>query len=122
VHTPPSSGDPSGGRARGFFFDLTPSTNSNGANAFPSEQLSESSGTCRHTARSLMDSKGERDWWDVEELAAVPMPNRRAEPLDFEMEIPEHLPNSPLCPMHPKHKSGGMGLCMYHGRKRSHEI
>ena len=30
--------------------------------------------------------------------------------------IPEHLPTSPLCPRHPKHRSGGTGICPYHGR------
>ncbi|CAG8957553.1 hypothetical protein HYFRA_00010419 [Hymenoscyphus fraxineus] len=34
----------------------------------------------------------------------------------FEIEIPEHLPNSPLCPKNPRHKSGGTGICVYHGR------
>ncbi|CAG8977642.1 hypothetical protein HYALB_00006592 [Hymenoscyphus albidus] len=34
----------------------------------------------------------------------------------FELEIPEHLPSGPLCPKNPKHKSGGTGICVYHGR------
>ncbi|KAI4156353.1 MAG: hypothetical protein LQ340_000340 [Diploschistes diacapsis] len=40
--------------------------------------------------------------------------------LDEEAEkyihVPEHLPTSPLCPRHPKHKSKGTGVCPYHGR------
>ena len=32
-----------------------------------------------------------------------------------EWSVPEHLPSSPLCPRHPKHKSGGTGICPYHG-------
>ncbi|MCJ1297859.1 accessory factor associated with RNA polymerase II [Hypocenomyce scalaris] len=36
----------------------------------------------------------------------------------FQLQVPEHLPNSPLCPRHPKHKSGGTGICVYHGRRR----
>ena len=36
----------------------------------------------------------------------------------FQLHVPEHLPNSPLCPRHPKHKSGGTGICVYHGRRR----
>ncbi|KAL9039265.1 MAG: hypothetical protein Q9214_004948 [Letrouitia sp. 1 TL-2023] len=40
----------------------------------------------------------------------------------FELNVPEHLPSSPLCPRHPKHKSRGKGVCVYHGRnKRSEE-
>ena len=36
----------------------------------------------------------------------------------FELSIPDHLTNSPLCPLNEKHKSGGKGLCPVHGRKR----
>ncbi|OJD29583.1 rna polymerase ii accessory cdc73 [Diplodia corticola] len=43
--------------------------------------------------------------------------NRRD--LAFEWDVPEHLPGSPLCPLHPKHKSGGKGMCVYHGRRKT---
>jgi hypothetical protein len=33
----------------------------------------------------------------------------------FDIETPDHLPSSPLCPMNPKHKSGGIGICAHHG-------
>lgn len=36
----------------------------------------------------------------------------------FELNLPEHLPSSPLCPKNSKHKSGGTGICVYHGRRR----
>lgn len=36
----------------------------------------------------------------------------------FEWDVPEHLPGSPLCPLSPKHKGGGKGICVYHGRKK----
>jgi hypothetical protein len=35
----------------------------------------------------------------------------------FEWLIPEHLPNSPLCPLHTKYKGPSKGLCYWHGRK-----
>ncbi|KAK4993579.1 hypothetical protein LTR66_005961 [Elasticomyces elasticus] len=38
---------------------------------------------------------------------------------DFELNVPEHLPNSPLCPLNPKHKSGGKAICPLHGRKKT---
>ncbi|KAK4986107.1 hypothetical protein LTR66_007962 [Elasticomyces elasticus] len=38
---------------------------------------------------------------------------------DFELDVPEHLPNSPLCPLNPKHKSGGKAICPLHGRKKT---
>ena len=34
----------------------------------------------------------------------------------IDVNIPDHLPSSPMCPKHPKHKSGGKGTCVYHGR------
>lgn len=34
----------------------------------------------------------------------------------FELDVPEHFPTSPLCPRNPSHKSGGTGICVYHGR------
>lgn len=37
----------------------------------------------------------------------------------FKLDVPDHLPNSPLCPLHPKHVSGGKALCPTHGRKRT---
>ncbi|KAL8966223.1 MAG: hypothetical protein Q9197_006109 [Variospora fuerteventurae] len=43
----------------------------------------------------------------------------REERDDFELNVPEHLPSSPLCPRHPKHKSGGKGVCVYHGRTKT---
>ncbi|RDI77239.1 hypothetical protein Vi05172_g12795 [Venturia inaequalis] len=36
----------------------------------------------------------------------------------FEWDLPEHLPSSPLCPLHPKNSSKGKGVCVYHGRKK----
>lgn len=38
---------------------------------------------------------------------------------EFQLDIPDHLPNSPLCPLHPKNKSRGTGICVYHGRRHS---
>lgn len=37
----------------------------------------------------------------------------------FELNVPEHLPGSPLCPLSPKHESGGKAICPIHRRKRT---
>lgn len=37
----------------------------------------------------------------------------------LEWLIPEHLPNSPLCPLHAKYRGSSKGLCVYHGKWRS---
>ncbi|KAK5163259.1 histone deacetylase [Saxophila tyrrhenica] len=39
--------------------------------------------------------------------------------MPFELNVPDHLPGSPLCPLSPKHKSGGKAICPIHGRKRN---
>lgn len=36
----------------------------------------------------------------------------------FELNVPDHLPNSPLCPLSPKHRSGGKAICPLHGRSK----
>jgi hypothetical protein len=38
--------------------------------------------------------------------------------MHFELDVPDHLPNSPLCPLSEKHKSGGKAICPFHGRKK----
>ncbi|EME44176.1 hypothetical protein DOTSEDRAFT_172257 [Dothistroma septosporum NZE10] len=38
--------------------------------------------------------------------------------LGFEQNVPDHFPSSPLCPLHPKHKSGGKAICPQHRRYR----
>ena len=40
---------------------------------------------------------------------------RELEDTEKYTNVPEHLPSSPLCPKHPKHKSKGTGTCPYHG-------
>lgn len=40
-------------------------------------------------------------------------------PLPFELNVPDHLPSSPLCPLSPKHKSGGKAICPVHRRAKT---
>lgn len=37
----------------------------------------------------------------------------------LEWLTPEHLPSSPLCPLHEKYRGPSTGLCVYHGKKLS---
>lgn len=37
----------------------------------------------------------------------------------YEWLIPEHLPNSPLCPLHNKYRGPNIGICVFHGRRKS---
>ena len=49
---------------------------------------------------------------------AIPRWEDRGPRREFEFDLPEHLPNSPMCPANEKHKSGGTGICVYHGRNK----
>ncbi|KAG9192509.1 hypothetical protein G6011_11243 [Alternaria panax] len=40
----------------------------------------------------------------------------------FEWLVPEHLPNSPLCPLHVKYRGPSAGLCYWHGRRSGNKI
>ncbi|GAB7366772.1 hypothetical protein MBLNU230_g0726t1 [Neophaeotheca triangularis] len=39
----------------------------------------------------------------------------------FELDVPDHLPNSPLCPLDTRRKSGGKAICPMHGRGKKGE-
>ena len=41
---------------------------------------------------------------------------------EFDQNIPDHLPSSPLCPRHYKHPSGGTGDCMMHRRNKKKDV
>ena len=44
------------------------------------------------------------------------VPTGSEETTEQYLDVPEHLPSSPLCPRNPKHRSKGTGLCPYHGQ------
>ncbi|RYP66364.1 hypothetical protein DL771_007870 [Monosporascus sp. 5C6A] len=69
---------------------------------------------------SAPNGSGNKEWWQV----PVPVPSYEdMAPSAFQFDLPEHLPSSPMCPANKKHKSGGTGVCVYHGRrKRSSEV
>ncbi|EUC50995.1 hypothetical protein COCMIDRAFT_538 [Bipolaris oryzae ATCC 44560] len=59
-----------------------------------------------------------RDSYTVAALARQEEEERRK----FEWLVPEHLPNSPLCPLHDKYVGPSQGLCYWHGRRSGAEI
>lgn len=72
----------------------------------------------------ISDSKdwdtGDKDWYRVrmDQVMGGDDEAKNVEDLRMlEWDLPEHLPNSPLCPLSPKHASKGKGTCVYHGRK-----
>ncbi|KAF2705708.1 hypothetical protein K504DRAFT_448740 [Pleomassaria siparia CBS 279.74] len=38
----------------------------------------------------------------------------------YEWLTPEHLPNSPLCPLHAKYRGPTKGMCVFHGRREAY--
>jgi hypothetical protein len=55
------------------------------------------------------DSPSEQSSFDAAEAA---------ERAKFDWLVPEHLPNSPLCPLHPKYRGVSKGMCFHHGRAK----
>lgn len=107
IGTPPLPDE--NGRHRGFFFDY------NAPDDEGSTPSLEKQGG--YSPRSLLKRKeaSDVDWY----RAKMEADEARDVTTNFELNVPDHLPASPLCPKHPKHKSGGKGICVYHGRNRN---
>lgn len=97
---------------RGFFFDYK---NPKGEVArSPSPEALEG---CPTQARRPRQKRNHgADWYKIKMEALDALD---AQSQDFILDVPDHLSNSPLCPRHPQHPSGGKGVCVYHGRNRS---
>ena len=106
IGTPPLPGQSS--RARGFFFDYNAPDDENST---PSLEQAESLSS---PPRMKRKKTAVLDWYSAKLMAD----EERDSMTNFELNVPDHLPSSPLCPKHPKHKSGGRGICVYHGRNR----
>ena len=101
VHTPPlPSDDARNMRLRGFFFDYNAPTEDGDA-VIPRASKQPSK-------RLASDIDG--IWFRV-----TPSEEDASELNTFATSIPDHFTSSPLCPRHPKHKSGGRGVCPAHG-------
>ncbi|KAG6009413.1 hypothetical protein E4U54_008562 [Claviceps lovelessii] len=124
VSTPPMDEDTADGRPRGFFSSLTPPASkpdSASSTTTPSPPV-QPKPNHRGYQRSSVSSQP-REWWDP---MPAPRTRRQQRPVqrdfEFEFDVPEHLLSSPLCPANSRHKSGGTGLCVYHGRRRTKTI
>lgn len=124
MSTPPIDEDTADGRPRAFFTSLTPPM-PDGENSTKTASSSVRS-TNRYSVHSSSSMASQpREWWEQ-----IPQRGGRRDFLDtnsgsagrFEFDVPEHLPMSPMCPANKRHKSGGTGVCVYHGRKRAGSI
>ena len=104
VSTPPlPESFPGKGKHRGFFFDYQAPQVQNSAPHDPPRSLSA------ERVGSVSDTEWYRRKLDTIDTECD-------SPEEFVASVPEHLPNSPLCPRHPMHRSSGKGICPYHGK------
>lgn len=115
VNTPPMFPGTPSVQPRGFFFDLASSK---------ADNTSGSAGSSIAAKNRSNGTSPNLDWWeaDTEHALTGSKSKSQPQPPSFELNLPEHLPNSPLCPKNPNHKSGGAGICPYHGRRRSNNL
>jgi hypothetical protein len=113
IPTPPLDEDTASGRPRGFFTAATPPA-IDSSDPFISQSLVRARRRSRHR-KSLKGPR--REWW--EDVPHRLLRQNHIDPTnDFEFDVPEHLPSSPLCPANRRHTGKGTGLCVYHGRRR----
>ncbi|KAF7508819.1 hypothetical protein GJ744_008696 [Endocarpon pusillum] len=134
VHTPPLPGDGPGQKRKGFFFDYVAPSDP----AFPTAENPTGEGAAGPSSPRNRPARGRTiggsDWFETQlagvdavdhtansgsrTMAELAKPTKAHEEEMIDMNVPEHLPSSPLCPRHEKHKSGGKGVCWMHGRSR----
>lgn len=109
VSTPPLDEDTADGKPRAFFTSLTPTSpdETEDSSAY-SSQAQKASHQRRH--RNAGSAKP-HEWWERQPQRAA-----RRKQREFEFDVPEHLPSSPMCPANKKHASKGTGVCVYHGK------
>lgn len=124
MSTPPMDEDTADGKPRAFFTSLTPPMPDGEANTKKAPSPVRSTKRYSVHSSSIMAPQP-REWWDQ-----IPQRGGRRDLLNpntnsatrFEFDVPEHLPRSPMCPANKRHKSGGAGVCVYHGRRRAGSI
>ncbi|OAQ98467.1 hypothetical protein LLEC1_02951 [Akanthomyces lecanii] len=118
VSTPPMDEDTADGRPRGFFGPLTPpQPETTGSQTFLTPMTSVHASP-KYNAHRMSLAVPSREWWEAKPQKPV-RHGETSSAAKFEFDVPEHLPNSPMCPANARHKSGGTGLCVYHGRRRA---
>ena len=134
MKTPPMSPrTPNRSPARGFFFDLS-SPMTEDSKSDPERNSANTSNGSPPMANNKSNERSSPglEWWEANSICADPgkikstnlavktagKTNVRRPP-QFDLNPPEHLPSSPLCPKNPTHPTRGFGICVYHGRRRS---
>ncbi|KZF25328.1 hypothetical protein L228DRAFT_66824 [Xylona heveae TC161] len=102
-------------RPRGFFFDY-----SNPGGQLLGSGEDQEGVPAPFVGKNLPDSgpPASPDWYRT----CIEIEDSIEEEKQFDLNVPEHLPGSPLCPLSPLHKSGGKGICVYHGRRKTNSF
>ncbi|KAL7932757.1 hypothetical protein V8C35DRAFT_328348 [Trichoderma chlorosporum] len=123
VSTPPLDEVTANGRPRAFFTSLTPPMRDGETSAKTASPSIRSAK--RYSVQGSSMASQPREWWEQISQRGC----RREIPgttgtsaSKFEFDVPEHLPASPMCPANKRHKSGGTGVCVYHGRRKTRSV
>ena len=128
IHTPPlpspdaTATSPGRKAVRGFFFDYSAPTlpersTLSAAHASNVNVFVGSGGGGSAPGGAQSQRRRDSDWYRVKMNAIIDAEDNTVMSMEeLAMSVPEHLPNSPLCPRHPKHKLEGRGECPFHGR------
>lgn len=136
VHTPPLPGDGPGQKRMAFFFDYTaPCAVDTPTTEHPQNQREHAPAASSSGRPGRAKATGGGTEWYETQLARVDAANESAslsttmsgparadrdkDKEVVDLNVPEHLPTSPLCPRHRKHKGGGTGACWMHGRREN---
>ncbi|EHK24879.1 uncharacterized protein TRIVIDRAFT_146649, partial [Trichoderma virens Gv29-8] len=123
VSTPPLDEDTADGRPRAFFTSLTPPMPDGEISSKAASPSNRSAKRYSVHGRSMASQP--REWWEQ-----TPQRGSRRDisgtigtsASKFEFDVSEHLPSSPMCPANKRHKSGGTGVCVYHGRRKTRSV
>ena len=118
VSTPPMDEDTADGKPRGFFSSLTPPEPGSSSPESYSIPPMSSYASPKYNAHRMSIAVPSREWWEQKPLKP-PRHGDSSPAAKFEFDVPEHLPSSPMCPANFRHRGGGSGVCVYHGRRRA---
>ncbi len=132
IHTPPLPGDGPGQKRMGFFFDYVAPSDPGS----PTPEKATGEGAAGPSSPRNRPARGRTiggaDWFETQlagmdagddtakrgsrTVYGLEKPAKELATEMVDMNVPDHLPSSPLCPRHEKHKSRGKGVCWMHGR------
>jgi hypothetical protein len=106
IHTPPVREAVADGRPRGLFFDVNQSSIQESAQDVTTGPWQPR----RKPKRPVALARATKEWWDAPETLDKSdyLPTKP----QFAFDVPEHLPNSPMCPAHPRNKTRGLSVCV----------